>query len=63
MTPPSDPDDRYVTTRGAAAFIGYSQGTLRNWRSQGRGPAWTRAPGGTVRYLVADLRAFMAAGA
>ena len=43
------PDNR-VVANGAAKLIGVSQKTLRNWRSTGEGPPWTRA--GQVWYRV-----------
>lgn len=30
--------DRRTTNAGAAALLGISPGTLRNWRSEGKGP-------------------------
>ncbi len=37
-------------------------GTLRNWRLVGRGPKWVRC-GRSVRYSVAAIEEFLAAGA
>lgn len=45
-----------VDTRGAAELLALSPGTLKNWRSQGRGPRYVIGPGGLVRYRPADLR-------
>jgi len=42
----------------AAKFLRLSPQTLRNWRSQCRGPVYIRA-GRAIRYAMADLRAFM----
>lgn len=63
MTTEQD-DDRYVNPAAAARFTGYAAGTLRNWRSSGRGPAYVKTAGkrGTIRYRISDLRAFMQAG-
>ena len=35
-----------------------SPGTLRNWRSKGRGPEWVKV-GGSVRYRPSALEAFV----
>ena len=62
MTDQTD-NDRYLTTAAASQFTGFAIGTLMNWRSQGRGPAYSKSRGntGAVRYRLADLKAFMAA--
>jgi predicted DNA-binding transcriptional regulator AlpA len=49
---------RYFNEREAAAMCGWSVSSLRNWRSLGRGPAYCKV-GKSVRYLEADLFAFM----
>jgi predicted DNA-binding transcriptional regulator AlpA len=46
--------------RDAATYIGYTTSALRAWRRQGRGPAYIKA-GRSVRYLVRDLDAWLAA--
>ena len=38
-----------------AQYLSYQVSTLRNWRSQGRGPAYIKIDGWTVRYLKEDL--------
>ena len=43
----------------AAEFLRLSPQTLRNWRTQSRGPAYSRA-GRAIRYNIEDLNAFMA---
>jgi len=43
-----------VTPEAAAWFLGSKIGTLRNWRSQSRGPAFICLPCG-VRYPLAGL--------
>jgi hypothetical protein len=53
--------DRYVSDTEAAKIIGSSPQTLRNWRHQGRGPAYSKK-GRMVRYRVQDLLTFMADG-
>jgi hypothetical protein len=42
---------------GAAANLGVATGTLRNWRSQGRGPKYVRL-GRRVLYRLKDLDAY-----
>jgi len=53
------PSLRYLTEIEAAAILGLKRGTLSNWRSQRRGPAYVRLGGGRViRYKLAELEAF-----
>lgn len=50
--------DGYVRTADAAALLGMkSTGTLRNWRSAIKGPAYRKARGGSghVEYSIAEL--------
>ena len=47
----------YMTTREAAAFLGFTAGTLRVWRSKGKGPNYYKV-GSTVRYEMDDLEAW-----
>lgn len=56
-------DDEAIDTVAAGRVVGVAPGTLENWRSQGKGPQYVKAPGlrGAVRYRVADLRAWMKA--
>lgn len=50
---------RYLTEHEAAQLLGVKRGTLSNWRSQRRGPAYCRYNGGRViRYRLADLEKF-----
>lgn len=51
----------FVDTQGAAEITGLSKFTLEQWRSEGKGPQFTRV-GRAVRYAVADLAKFMAEG-
>lgn len=60
MTPEPD-EDRYLSTAAAARFTGYTKATLKTWRSRRRGPAYSRSDRGTIRYRLADLRAFIEA--
>ena len=47
----------YMTTYEAAGFLGFTAGTLRVWRSQGKGPNYYKV-GSTVRYEMDDLEAW-----
>ncbi len=64
--PPRDPHDvrpEYVRRREAARFLGLAVGTLANWASAGKGPAFHRLGGGNVIvYDVAELTRFAQAG-
>jgi predicted DNA-binding transcriptional regulator AlpA len=54
---PSPP--RYITENEAAGILGLKRGTLSNWRSQRKGPAYVRLGGGRViRYEISELTAF-----
>ena len=48
-----------LTEAEAAQVLGQSPNTLRQWRCQGRGPAWTKA-GRRVLYRRADLDDWLA---
>lgn len=53
-----------VNESTAAQLLGVAPGTLRNWRSSGRGPDWVRSGGsrGTVSYKLEDLAAWFKHG-
>lgn len=53
--------ERYVNDVEAAKLLSASPQTLRNWRFMGKGPTYSKK-GRMVRYQVADLLDFMAAG-
>lgn len=57
----STPDGRVSRSR-AAAILGLSAKTLANWQTRGLGPRSVRV-GGRRFYYVADLLAFIEAGA
>lgn len=48
-----------VNEHEAAAIIGGEVGTLRNWRSLGKGPRYYKIGERMVRYHRADLAAFI----
>jgi Helix-turn-helix domain len=49
-----------ATPEEVAAYLRKSEGTLANWRSQGKGPRWTK-PGGSILYDWADVYDWVAA--
>jgi hypothetical protein len=51
----------YLTTREAAAYLGFSHITLEIWRCKGGGPLFSKLRNGAVRYSRAALDAFMSA--
>lgn len=44
----------YMSEKEAGGYLGISPSTLRQMRSQGRGPEFSKM-GGNVRYMVTDL--------
>ena len=48
----------FLNDKEAARFLRLSPQTLRNWRTQSRGPAYIKA-GRAIRYAMEDLRAYM----
>lgn len=50
-----------LTAREVERVYGLNTGTLGNWRSQGRGPAYTKA-GRKVLYYKEDIEAFLQQG-
>ena len=52
-----------VDEQEAAAILKAEVTTLRNWRSRGKGPRFHKIGQRMVRYLRADLAAFIAGGA
>ena len=51
-------DKKYLTEREAAEILGKQVQTLRNDRSNGRGPIYIKA-GGAVRYDIDDIHLYM----
>ncbi len=51
---------RLLTPAQAAEFLGVPEGTLAQWRSQRRGPAFVKLEGRLVRYRTNDLEAYVA---
>lgn len=58
MTNVNVTEDSFLDTRGAAACLNVSENTLKNWRSQSRGPAYFRNEG-MILYAVSDLNKYL----
>lgn len=50
--------DQYFTPADLASRLGIAPQTLANWRSQGKGPAFTRI-GGRIRYTSAEVERYL----
>ena len=51
-------DDQLLTSDEVAKLLGYQPGTLRQWRTKGRGPRYLKQPGppqAPVRYRAGDV--------
>ena len=48
-----------LTPKQAAEFLGVPLGTLAQWRSQRRGPAYIKLEDRLVRYRRSDLEAYL----
>lgn len=53
-----EPAGRWLDTTAAARRLGREPGTLRGWRSIGKGPAFHIISGRFVRYHIDELEAF-----
>jgi hypothetical protein len=67
MSLPADLQDlRMLREAEVSQLAGVRLQTLRNWRSdptkRGRGPAYHKLPGGSVRYRLCDVLAWLQAG-
>lgn len=51
-----------LTTAEAAEYIGFSEISLRRWRSQGTGPKYLKLGARRVRYRREDLDAWVDSG-
>lgn len=60
---PKGSDGNVFTTPEAAAFLGVRPRTLEDWRVYGGGPVYRKVGRHLVRYLRADLEAFLEKGA
>jgi len=52
--------ERLATSPEVAEYLRQSVKTLANWRSQGKGPKYSKPGGHDVRYDWADVRAWVA---
>lgn len=55
----SRPRSPWLDSDGAAAYLGSTAGTLRNWRATGKGPRYHVVQDRLIRYHVDDLDAFV----
>jgi hypothetical protein len=53
------PATPWLDTEAAAAYLGSTAGTLKNWRATGRGPRYRVVQDRLVRYHRDDLDAFV----
>lgn len=56
------PVSPWLDTEQAAAYLGSTAGTLKNWRAGGQGPAYHIVSERLVRYHVEDLDRFVRSG-
>ena len=54
--------DKLLTEREAADYLRLSTGTMQNMRYAGAGPPHTKLPSGSIRYLAAELEAWINSG-
>ena len=53
------PRSPWLATEEAAAYLGSTAGTLKNWRATGQGPKYHVVQSRLVRYHVEDLDSFV----
>lgn len=53
------PTSPWLDTEQAAAYLGSTAGTLKNWRATGQGPKYHLIQTRLVRYHLEDLDAFV----
>lgn len=56
------PVSPWLDTAAAAAYLGSTAGTLKNWRASGQGPAYHIVNERLVRYHTEDLDRFVRTG-
>ena len=54
-----DPEKRFHNEYHVAERLGISVNTLRRWRLLGKGPAFRKFAGATVRYGESDIESFV----
>lgn len=52
-------NQNYLTTEQAAVYLGISKKTLESYRQEGTGPRYIMVSSKLIRYLIADLDAWM----
>lgn len=55
-----DYQDRLLNEHDAAAFLGYTNRALQNWRLRGGGPRFVKVSGRSIRYRRCDLNDWVA---
>jgi hypothetical protein len=53
------PSSPWLDSDAAAAYLGSTAGTLRNWRATGKGPKYHIVQDRLVRYHIGDLDTFV----
>ena len=53
------PSTPWLDTEAAAAYLGSTVGTLKNWRATGRGPRYRVVQDRLIRYHRDDLNTFV----
>jgi hypothetical protein len=56
------PSSPWLDSQAAAAYLGSTAGTLRNWRACGKGPKYHVVQDRLVRYHADDLDDFVRSG-
>ena len=59
------PSKTHLSRREAASYLSLSEQTLGKWATLGRGPSFSKLPGGRsarVRYEIAELDRFLRGG-
>lgn len=56
------PASPWLDSEAAAHYLGSTAGTLRNWRTTGKGPRYHVVQDRLIRYHAEDLDAFVRAG-
>ncbi|OYW46162.1 MAG: hypothetical protein B7Z08_04860 [Sphingomonadales bacterium 32-68-7] len=56
------PVSPWLDTEAAAAYLGSTPGTLKNWRATGQGPKYHFVQSRLVRYHVEELDRFVRTG-
>lgn len=51
--------DKNLTEREAANYLGYKMNTLAHWRMKGKGPKFNKLSSGVIRYKLSALDAYL----